>query len=508
MGERELHSVGAPGGRLMPQRVAVVGAGVAGLSTAYHLSTGAVTSGEALELRVFEAAARAGGHVVSEDQDGFVVEGGPDCFVSQKPAGLRLVRELGLGERLANTSADVSQTFVVSGGRLHPLPEGVMLMVPTRFLPLARSPLLTWPGKLRMGADLLLPRRADDVDESLGGFVRRRLGREALDKIAEPLVAGVHAGDPDRLSLRSTFPRFAEYERADRSLIVAMVKARRRMAAERAHRPAGGSPAPTGFVTLRGGLEEMVRALRERLPAGALRVNEAVLRIEEAEASGSKDRPWTVVTGGAGEGRWEADTVILAVPAHEAERLTRPLDVRLATEFAGIEFVSAATVSLGFARTQVENPLRGYGVVIPRSEGRAVMGVTWSSSKFPGRAPADKVLVRAFVGGVKGPELLALDDRGLAALVRREVADLLGVRGDPLLSRLFRWERAMPQYHVGHAARLERIRERLAAHPGLLVAGGSYNGIGIPDCIQSGAVAAAAALGRGGRGDERTTNAT
>jgi oxygen-dependent protoporphyrinogen oxidase len=484
----------APGGvRGGPRRVAVVGAGIAGLSAAYHLLAEAADSGRALDLRVFEAAERPGGHVVSEAREGFVVEGGPDCFVSQKPAGLRLARELGLGAQVTNTSSDVSQTFVLSGGRLHPLPEGVMLMVPTKFLPLARSPLLSWTGKVRMGADLVAPRRTDGADESLGGFVRRRLGREALDKIAEPLVAGVHAGDPELLSLRSTFPRFAEYERQDRSLIVAMVKARRRMAAERAGRPPGGPAAPSGFITLGGGLQQMVDALGERLPAGTLRVREPVTALEVAASPGGQPG-WTVVTGAGDAARWDADAVILAVPAYEAARLVSPHDAELAAELAGIEFVSAATVSLGFVRAQVDNPLRGYGLVIPRGEGRSVMGVTWSSSKFPGRAPADRVLVRAFVGGVKGPELLALADDKLVALVRREVADLLGAWGEPVLSRLFRWERAMPQYHVGHAARLERIQSRLAARRGLFVAGGSYAGIGIPDCIQSGADGAAAAL--------------
>jgi protoporphyrinogen/coproporphyrinogen III oxidase len=489
-------------------RVAVVGAGIAGLSAAYFLTRRATETGRKIELRVFEAAGRPGGHVVSEVRDGFVVEGGPDCFVSQKPAGLGMARELGLGARVTNTSAEVAQTFVVSGGRLHPLPEGVMLMVPTKFLPLARSPLLSWPGKLRMGMDLVLPRRSDGADESLGGFVRRRLGREALDKIAEPLVAGVHAGDPDRLSLRSTFPRFAEYERQDRSLIVAMVRARRRLAAERARRAPDAPPPPSGFVTLRGGLEELVAALSERLPADTLWRNMPVTALEAGASTGGPR--WTVVTGGADANmawrdtpearpddpatRWDADVVILAVPAHEAARLVQGVDAQLGGELAGIEFVSAATVSLGFERAQVQNPLDGYGVVIPRSEGRSVMGVTWSSSKFPGRAPADRVLVRAFVGGVKGPELLALSDEELVALVRREVADLLGARGEPVLTRLYRWERAMPQYHVGHADRVERIRSRLAAHAGLLLAGGSYTGIGIPDCIQSGADAAAAAL--------------
>lgn len=483
----------ADGGR--PLRVAVVGGGVAGLSTAYFLRRQAAEQDRALHLTLFEAAARLGGHVLSEEADGFLLEGGPDCFVSQKPWGVRLSRELGLC--LMNT-APAGATYVLSHGRLHALPEGTMLMVPTRFLPLARSRLLSWPGKARMGLDLLLPRGGGD-DESLGDFVRRRLGSEALEKIAEPLVAGVHAGDPDRLSLSSTFPRFKEMEVRERSLIVAMIKARRRQAAARrqAHAATAQSPATSlsAFVTLTGGLQSLIQGLAGALPDDIVRLGSPVDRVERCEPGEEATRAglqvWLKDSSEPGEC---FDAVVLATPAAQTARVVAKLDQKLADELTGIAAVSAVTVSLAWPKTQVAHPLNGFGLVVPRGEKRDIMGVTWTSSKFPGRAPKDYVLVRAFLGGVKGPEILDLSDREIVSMVRREVGELLGVSAIPRLARLYRWEKAMPQYNVGHAGRLARIEERLTELPGLFLAGGSYRGIGIPDCIQSGRAAASALL--------------
>jgi oxygen-dependent protoporphyrinogen oxidase len=485
---------GPPGGSPVraPFRVAVIGAGIAGLAAAAALSDRARDHGLALEVAVYEAGRRAGGHILTEKADGFLIEGGPDCFVSQKPWGMRLAGELGLA---IEGTAPVSTTYVLSGGRLYPLPEGTMLMVPTRFLPLARSGLLSWPGKLRMGLDLALP-RGGEGDESLGDFVRRRLGDEALETIAEPLVAGVHAGDPDRLSLVSTFPRFKAMETDHRSLIVAMVGARRARAKAAAERPAGAPAPPTAFVTVAGGLEGLIRGLVDRLPAGSLHLGAPVTVVAPAPpAPASGTAPYRIRLGsGAGETWSDADAVIVATPAHEAARLLAAGDKRLAAELGGIEAVSAVTVSLGFRRSDVAHPLNGFGLVIPRREGRRIMGVTWSSSKFPGRAPADRVLFRVFAGGVKGHAVAALDDEHLLDVVRAELHSLLGVRGEPVITRLFRWERAMPQYNVGHGARLERIEAALRGRPGLHLAGGFYRGIGLPDAIASGRAAADAVL--------------
>lgn len=501
-------------------RVAIVGAGIAGLAAAYFLRKQAALAGTPLEVVVFEAAGRAGGHIVSEDLDGFLIEGGPDCFVSQKPWGLRLAQELGLAGAVTSTASAGTTTYVLSDGRLHPLPEGTMLMVPTRFLPLAGSGLLTWPGKLRMGLDLLLP-RGGVGDESLGAFVRRRLGQEALEKIAEPLVAGVHAGDPDRLSLLSTFPRFKEMEQRDRSLILAMVKARRRVAAARRAEAAGGAPPPSAFVTLAGGLETFARSLGAGLPDGTIRLGTQVVEVARPadsaagiaalSADPARIRGFLVRTaagsaaqvagsghrgsaGAAGEDLFDA--VVLALPAKDAARLTAGLEPTLARELAGIDSVSAVTVSLAWRREAVAHPLDGFGLVIPRREKRPIMGVTWTSSKFPGRAPDGTVLLRAFLGGVKGPEILAREDAEILALVRAELRELLGAVGEPLLGRLYRWPEAMPQYNVGHGERLKRLETMQDGLSGLVLAGGSYRGIGIPDCIQSGVEAAGKVLAR------------
>jgi oxygen-dependent protoporphyrinogen oxidase len=438
---------------------------------------------------------------MSQWVEGFLLEAGPDCFVSQKPWGVRLAGELGL--TIVNT-APAGATYVLSGGRLHPLPEGTMLMVPTRFLPLARSRLLSWPGKVRMGMDLLLPRGGGE-DESLGAFVTRRLGKEALEKIAEPLVAGVHAADPDGLSLLATFPRFKLMEERDRSLIVAMVRARRRMAQARRAQPAGAASPPTAFVTLEGGLEKMVTALAHSLPPESLRLGARVTRVSPVPGHpGGSPAGYNLTVEG-----WERtprglsmiepvgpfDAVILALPAGRAAEVLTGLDDAFAAELAGIQTVSAVTVSLAWKNEQVGHDLDGFGMVVPRRERRPIMGVTWTSSKFPGRAPAGHVLLRAFLGGAKGPDILALSDDEITDLVLRELAPLLGVRKAPLLVRVHRWPEAMPQYHVGHLARLERIEEHLSRHPGLALAGGSYRGIGIPDCIAGGLAAAESVLG-------------
>ena len=326
----------------------------------------------ALELTVFETAPRAGGHIVTEvTAEGFLVEGGPDCFVSQKPWGVRLTAELGL--QLESTGP-VSTTFVLSGGRLHPLPEGTMLMVPTKFLPLARSRLLTWPGKLRMGLDLVLP-RGGVGDESLGAFVTRRLGAEALEKIAEPLVAGVHAGDPDRLSLLSTFPRFKAMETDHRSLILAMVRARQaRSRAERA-RAAGAQRPPSAFVTVAGGLGRLVEGSGGHPASRQPAAGDPGDRARAAPGRGYRLRAYRARRGAA----LEADAVVLATPAHEAAGLVRGLNDDLSGELAGVEAVSAATVTIGLRRGDVAHPLDGFGLVIPRREQRRIMGVTWSS---------------------------------------------------------------------------------------------------------------------------------
>lgn len=462
-------------------RVVVIGGGITGLAAAHRATELARERGGALDLRVLEARGRLGGTIESARVDGFLLETGPDSFLSEKPWGLALVRRLGIEDRLVRTDDRFRKTFVWHRGRLHALPDGFQLLAPTRLVPFVTSSLFSWPGKLRMALDLVLPRGVSD-DESLGAFVRRRLGAEALDRVAQPLVAGIYTADPDDLSLAATMPRFLELERRERSVILAMWRASRR-----APVPGASGARWSLFVTFRNGMEELVGALAERLPAGAALINRRVAGLERV-ADG-----WRVATAD-GESL-QADQVILASESHVASRLVRYVDPSLATLLAEIPYSSAATISFGWRREAIPHPLDGFGFVVPRSEGKALLAATFSSVKYPGRAPDGHVLVRAFVGGALNAGILDEADAALVARARGDLRDALGVTAEPLFARVARWPASMPQYRVGHLTRVETIERRLVALPGLHLAGGAYRGVGIADCVHSAEVAAERALG-------------
>lgn len=452
--------------------VLIVGGGIAGLSAAYGLAESAASRDSPTQCTLVEAAPRLGGKILTEQVGGFVIEGGPDSFLSQKPWGIELCRRLGLADRVIGTNQDRRKTYVYSKGRLEELPEGLALGVPTRLGPFLGSGLLSWKGKLRLGAELLIPRRREREDESLGSFFRRRLGDEALERIIEPLMTGIYAGDADSLSIQATFPRFPEMERQAGSIIRALLGSWRRHQGE----GPGGSP----FVTLQGGLSEMVQALTARL--GHLRVLTGC-RVRAVRVSGAP-RGYEIVIEGTAP--LAVDALILATPACDAATLLEPFDDELSALLRGIPYVSTATISLGFRRQDFSHRLDGYGFVVPRIEGRALLAVTWTSSKWSHRAPDDAVLLRAYVGGAGREAALEQSDGGLVSLVRAELRDMMGVTEMPVLARVYRWPRAMPQYLVGHLERLAAIDERLARWPGLFLTGAGYRGVGIPDCIRDG----------------------
>jgi oxygen-dependent protoporphyrinogen oxidase len=454
-------------------RVAVVGGGIAGLAAAHRALEWARERGQRVEIALLEAADRLGGTIQTERRDGFLVELGPDSFLSEKPWALALCRRLGLESALIGTDDRFRRVYVVRRGRLHPLPDGFQLLAPTRLGPLAASPLFSWRGKLRMALDLVLP-RGGGPDESLGSFVRRRLGREALERVAQPLVAGIYTADPDDLSLAATMPRFLDLERQHRSVILGLARA-----ARRAPKVAAGTSGARWslFVTLAEGMETLIRALADRLPPEAVRLKARVAGLER-DASG-----WRV--GIPGEPALTVDAVILAAEAHQAARLLRYLDPSLAHLLEGIAYASSATVTLALSRADVAHPLDGFGFVVPHAERRPVLAGTFSSVKYPGRAPAGHVLLRVFMGGALDEGALAQPDEALVATARRELAALLGVSGEPLFTRVARYPRAMPQYHVGHLARVEAIERAVARLPGLALAGGAYRGVGIADCVRS-----------------------
>lgn len=462
-------------------KLVVVGGGISGLAAAHRAVELAAERGVALDLTRLEARERLGGTIATERRDGFLLEAGPDSFLSEKPWALALCRRLGIEDRLVRTDDRFRKTFVWRGGRLHGLPDGFQLLAPTRFAPFVTSSLFSWPGKLRMALDLLLPRGGGD-DESLGAFVRRRLGAEALDRVAQPLVAGIYTADPDDLSLAATMSRFLELEKKERSLILGLWRATRRA-------PVSGTSGARWslFVTFRNGMEELIGALAERLPAGTALVRRRVSGLERT-ASG-----WRVSTTDGGV--LDADHVIVAAETHVASRLLRYVDPTLSMLLGDISYASAATVSLGWRRADVPHPLDGFGFVVPRSEGRALLAATFSSVKYPGRAPADHVLIRAFLGGALNAAVLEQDDAALVALARRDLADAIGIRAEPMLTRVARWPASMPQYRVGHLTRVETIEHRLQRVPGLWLAGGAYRGVGIADCVRSGETAAEHAFG-------------
>ena len=457
--------------------VLIVGGGIAGLSAAYGLAESATARDSPIQCTLVEAEPRLGGKILTEQVGGFIIEGGPDSFLSQKPGGVELCRRLGLADRVVGTNRDRRKTYVYSKGRLEELPEGLALGVSTKLGPFLKSGLLSWRGKLRLGAELLIPRRSARGDESLGAFFRRRLGEEALERIIEPLMTGIYAGDADSLSIQATFPRFPEMERQAGSIVRALLGSwRRRGQISNLSPLSGGSP----FVTLQGGLSEMVQALTARL--GRLSVL-AGYRVRAVRVSGSP-RGYEVVIEGAAP--LATDALVLAVPAYDAASLIEPLDAELGALLRGIPYASTATISLGFSRKDFSHRLDGYGFVVPRIEGRALLAVTWTSSKWSHRAPDEAVLLRAYVGGAGRETVLERDDDGLVGLVRAELRDMMGVTEAPVLAKVYRWPRAMPQYLVGHLERLAAIDERLARWPGLFLTGAGYRGVGIPDCIRDG----------------------
>ncbi|HZC69022.1 MAG TPA: protoporphyrinogen oxidase [Nitrospirales bacterium] len=456
--------------------VLIVGGGIAGLSAAYGLAESAASRDSPTQCTLVEAEPRLGGKILTEQVGGFVIEGGPDSFLAQKPWGIELCRRLGLADRVLGTNQDRRKTYVYSRGCLEELPEGLALGVPRRLVPFLRSGLLSWKGKLRLGAELLIPRRSARGDESLGAFFRRRLGDEALERIIEPLMTGIYAGDADSLSIQATFPRFPEMERQAGSIVRAL------LGSWRWHQ--GEKPGGSAFVTLQGGLSEMVQALTTRL--GKLRVL-AGRRVRAVRISGTPGGYEVTIEG---EAPLAVGALILATSAYDAAILLEPLDGELAALLRGIPYASTATISLGFRRQDFSHRLDGYGFVIPRIEGRALLAVTWTSSKWSHRAPDDAVLLRAYVGGAGRETVLGLSDEGLVSLVRSELRDMMGITEAPVLAKVYRWPRSMPQYLVGHLERLAAVDERLARWPGLFLTGAGYRGVGIPDCIRDGLDAA------------------
>ncbi|MDA8441324.1 MAG: protoporphyrinogen oxidase [Peptococcaceae bacterium] len=464
------------------QKVVIVGGGITGLTAAYYLQEKAQQAGIEVDYLLLEQGPRLGGKIVTETENGFVVEGGPDCFIREKPAVLQLAAKLGISDKLLPSNDASTGTFVLSGGKLHQLPDGLMILVPTKIIPFALSPLITWPGKLRMGLDLILPRKKTASDESLGSFVTRRLGKEALDKIGEPLIGGIHGGNSQTMSLKASFPRFIKMEEEQRSLIVAMLKARAK--APKPAPPKPGEAKKTYFMSFKGGMQDLIAGL-----AASLAPEKLVSGVKVEKITARKGGGYSLALA-KGE-TIEADAVILTTPAWDTAELLTPLDTAIAQELLNIPQASSATITLIYRKQDVKD-LGSFGFVIPASEGRQINALTFTSVKWNHRVPnPDFVSLRTFVGGGRNQELASLPDTELVQIARAELADILGIQGEPVYSKVHHWIQSRPQYVLGHLDGLTRIEARLKEHhAGLSLAGASYRGIGVPDCVNDGERAA------------------
>ncbi len=509
-------------------KVAIVGGGISGLAAAYRLQELA----PGYEITLFEAAGRLGGVLETVHEAGFQIEQSADNFITTFPWGVDLCRRLGLADRLLSTNPACRRTFVVRKGRLWPLPDGFLMMAPSRLWPLAITPLLSPWGKLRAALEYFIPARRAESDESMAAFVRRRLGHEVFERLVEPLVSAVYAADMEKLSVLATLPRFREMERKYGSLIRAM-QAQRRLNPE-ATQESGARYSM--FVTLPEGLSELVQSIARRLPANSIQLHTQVVAVEPRQGkwllkvrrsspvpmekqrvslpvqSSAELRPPAELPNafgrengqelprssdsqsnfGAAQRPWpeEFDGLILATPASVTAALIEPLEPMAAKLLASIRYEGTAILSLAYDRSQVGHPLNGMGCVVPAIERSPILAISFSSQKYVHRAPPDKVLLRVFAGGARQPELADGESEAVEDLLLPELERLLRISGKPQYRWFARWPRSMPQYEVGHRERIARIEQLIAAWPNLALAGNAYQGVGIPHCIHSGQQAA------------------
>ena len=467
-----------------PLRVAVIGGGITGLAAAQRL----VSKSDTMQVTLFESSRRLGGIIRTEEADGFLIELGPDSFITNKPAGLRLCQQIGFTEHLIPTDAGYRRSLVLRNGQPMTVPDGFMLMAPAKPWAIMTTPVLSLGGKLRLLAEAFVGRKTSADDESLASFVRRRFGRQALDRLVQPLVGGIYTSDPEKLSLKATMPRFLDMEQSHGSVIRATLAQQKSAAPGEG---SSGSGARYGlFVSADKGLSSLIESLEAWLQKTGRVKFRTGCTITELAPPPQQLAKWSVSTEGSTVSE-EFDAVIMTLPTHAAARLLPDQSFQdLVTLLKKIEYASSALVVSGHKLSDFRNPMDAFGLVIPAIENRKILAVSFSSRKFPNRAPEGHLLLRTFVGGAMQPELLQMDDDAMVATVNSELKDIFGMSADPMFSEVVRYNNAMPQYHVGHLELIAQIESAQAKIPGLQLAGSAYNGVGIPDSIASGQAAA------------------
>jgi protoporphyrinogen/coproporphyrinogen III oxidase len=453
------------------KRIAIVGGGISGLAAAFALEERR-RAGTALEFAVYEAGPRFGGVLVTERVGGCLVEAGPDSFLTEKPWAADLCRRLGMEDQLIGSADQDRRTYILVKGRLVPLPDGLMFMVPTQLAPALVSPLFSAATKFRMMREWRSAPRPSSGDGSGAALLDRHYGAEMVERLADPLLAGVYGGEASRLSARAVLPRLVEMESKHGSLGRGLLAARKNMKRS----PAG----PSIFTSLKAGMQDLAEAIVSRLSPDALRANSPVQAIQR------QDRGWVVSAGYASD---HFDGIIVATPAPAAAPLLEIASAELASELRAIPYSSSLTVALGFGQDVRARLPAGFGFLVPRNEGKRMLAATFVHNKFPGRAPQDRALLRCFLGGSRDEQVLQLPEEEILGIVRQELGQILGLSAEPLFTRVYRWKGAMAQYTVGHLERLGRIESLLKPLPGLALAGNGYRGIGVPDCVRSGEAA-------------------
>jgi protoporphyrinogen/coproporphyrinogen III oxidase len=466
------------------KKIVIIGGGIAGLAAAYRIHE-EISKNTPVACTLIESSEKFGGKISTIRFNGFIVERGPDSFISQKPQAIELCKKLGLEDQLTGTSPNHPNTYVCLKNKLVTMPDGLSLMIPTKFLPFVFSPLFSWWGKIRMGMDLFIPKKKGNDDESLASFVRRRMGKEALEKMAEPMLAGIYASDPELMSINSTFPMFVQTEQKYRSLIIGMLERKRQQLLHQLKVPKGKQSFSL-FMTLKNGLDEMVETLVNKATNINFCAETKVVGISRAEEK------WRLTLH---DGSFiNADAILLATPAKISTLLLEEVSPKVSSLLNQIRYVSTATVSIGYKKEGFPHKLDGFGFVVPKKEGKRILACTWTSSKFPERVPEKYVMLRCFVGGAMREELAELEETAIGNMVREELLDIMGIDCEPVFLKVFKYKKSNVQYHLGHAVLIESIRKELELFPGLFVTGSAYTGIGIPDCIRDGEYAAKEAM--------------